>query len=290
MMKKTVFVVAVGCLLFGLGTAVAVPPGPGGGGVGPGPCQLEGVTRTVTNTENGVLIQVSSDDPAKVELIQAHHADRPEGPAGPPFGDVQHTVTNKDNGVVIDITSENAEVVQRLQAHFAERADKAPGQGRGFKRHGGDWGPKPIEGAERKVTNTDTGVLIEISSDDPAVVEQIQARVADEDGKGRGPCLQDQGGRRGPGKAKGRHGGFRGAKGRRGPGGFGLMRPIEGTERTVTNLDNGVRVEITSEDPEIVATVQERFANFPPEGWRGPKQPAATPEESAPSPEPQTQE
>jgi TusA-related sulfurtransferase len=289
-MKKIVFVVAVGCLLVGLGTAVAVPPGPGGGGVGPGPCQLEGVTRTVTNTENGVLIQVSSDDPAVVKLIQAHLANPPDGPAGPPFEGVQHTVTNKDNGVVIDITSENAEVVQRIQAHFAEQADKAAGQGRGFKRHRGQGAPKPIEGAERKVTNTEKGVLIEISSDDPAVVEQIQARFAERDAKGRGPGLQDQGGRRGPGKGKGRHGGFRGFKGRRGPGGFGLMQPIEGTERSVTNLDNGVRIEITSEDPQVVQTIQERFAEFPPKCPRGPQQPAATPEESVPSPEPQTQE
>jgi TusA-related sulfurtransferase len=225
-----------------------------------------------------------------VKLIQAHHADRPDGSTGPPFGDVQHAVTNEDNGVVIDITSDNADVVQRIQAHFAERADKAAGQGRGFRHHRGPWAPKPIEGAERKVTNTDTGVNIEISSDDPAVVEQIQARFTNENGKGPGPCVQGQSGRRGPGKGMGRHRGFRGAKGRRGPGGFGLMRPIEGTERTVTNLDNGVRVQITSDDPDIVATLQERFAEFPPTCPRKAQQPAATPEESAPSAEPQTQE
>jgi TusA-related sulfurtransferase len=286
-MKKTVLVMAVGCLLVGFGNAVAVPPGPGGGA---GPCQLEGVTRTVTNTEHGVLIEISSDDPAKVELIQARHANRPGGPAAPSFEGVQHTVTNEDNGVVIDITSDNADVVQRIQAHFAERANKAAGQGRGFKHHGGPWAPKPIEGAERKVTNTEKGIQIEISSDDPAVVEQIQARFANQDEKSLGPCPKDQGGRRGQGMAKGRHAGFRGAKGRHGAGGFGLMQPIEGTKRTVTNLDNGVRVEIASDDPAIVATLQERFANFPPVCPRNAQQPAATPEESASSSEPQAQE
>ena len=139
-----------------------------------------------------------------------------------------------------------------------------------------------IEGAERTVTNTETGVLIEISSDDAAVAEEIQARFAERDDKDRTLDVGKRRGRHGPGK---RHG-------RRGPGGFGLMRPIEGAERTVTNLDNGVRIEITSEDPEIVQTVQEGLAESPPGPWcpHGPKGTEAVPEEGDVPPEAQVQE
>jgi hypothetical protein len=69
------------------------------------------------------------------------------------------------------------------------------------------------------------------------------------------------------------------------------MRPIEGTERTVTNLDNGVRIQITSDDPEIVQTIQERFADFPPAACpRGAKGTQATSEEGDEATESEAQE
>lgn len=40
------------------------------------------------------------------------------------------------------------------------------------------------------------------------------------------------------------------------------MRPIAGTVRTVTNLENGVRIEITSDDADIVASLQEQAASW----------------------------
>jgi TusA-related sulfurtransferase len=249
--------------------AESVVAGAPGDGRGPGLHRLEGVTRTVTNTENGVLIEVSSDDADVVTLIQSRHPERPEGT--PRREAVERKVTNIENGVAVDITSDDPEVVQRIQKRFAETPDqgfrkgrKGPGQRPGHRRGRGF--RKAIEGAERTVTHTETGVLIEISSDDPDVIDTIQARFADRDETERRPALRKHGGRRGPGKGHGRKGEFRGRAQRRGPRGFGLMRPIEGAERTVTNTESGVRVEVTSDDPEVVAAIQERFANLPPAG------------------------
>ncbi len=51
-----------------------------------------------------------------------------------------------------------------------------PGHGRGAGCSGkGELGA--MENVERTVTNTDTGVIIEITSDDPALVETIQNHV-----------------------------------------------------------------------------------------------------------------
>jgi hypothetical protein len=53
-------------------------PGEGCKGHGGGHGTVEGAQYTVTNTENGVTIVITSDDPAVVKLIQARYAQFPE--------------------------------------------------------------------------------------------------------------------------------------------------------------------------------------------------------------------
>ena len=43
-----------------------------------GHCQIEGAEYTVTNSDNGVVIKITSEDPAVVELIQACFAKFPQ--------------------------------------------------------------------------------------------------------------------------------------------------------------------------------------------------------------------
>ena len=181
-----------------------------------------------------------------VGIAGAAFADPPDGekkeqkPAPCKFKGAQRTVTNTDTGVIIEIASDDPAVVEDIQAFHAEFPE---GWGKGPGHGGADRGLWMAEVATRTVTNTDNGVRIEISSDDPAVVETIQARAA-----------------QGPGMRHGRR-----------PGGWGPCM-VEGAERTVTNTDNGVTVQITSDDPEVVAKIQDRAADVQdrPMAGRGP--------------------
>ncbi len=233
-------------------------------GNGPGLNQQDNITRTVTNIENGVRIEVSTDDPALVQRIQERHAESANHPRGRMFKNVTRTVTDTDTGVVIEMTSDDPDVVAQLQKRFAE------GSGPGFGRwNRGPRGPMaPIEGAVHEVTNLDNGVSITITSDDPAAVQKIQERFTQQNLNQQAQTQQNgkvarQRGQRGTGMGQGRHRGMRHRGNGPGPQGFGLMRPIEGTERTVTTLDNGVQIDITSEDPQVVKELQERFAKMP---------------------------
>ena len=243
--------------------AFAFPPG--GKGMGPGGCGAGAVERTVTNTDNGVRIEISSDDPDVVAKIQERHAELPPGGQGICSLDgVERTVTNTDTGVVIDITAEDAALIEEIQERFADGGRKAFG---GRHGRGPGCGPRGmIEGADRVVTNTEDGVTITITSEDEAVVEQIQARFADRNSNtarnGKG-CNKKQGRRQGRHSVRGGHGRH---------GGFGGPGMVAGAERTVTNTENGVTITITSDDPDVVETIQARFAAVP-----------VAPEEAAPA-------
>ncbi len=54
---------------------------------------------------------------------------------------------------------------------------------------------------------------------------------------------------------------------------FDMMMPFEEIDRQVTDLENGVQIEITSEDPEIVKMIQERANNQGLKGHHGKQAP-----------------
>jgi TusA-related sulfurtransferase len=278
-MKRVIPGVAVLLSMALVSVAVAQPPKGKGLARGPGWGRLEGVERTVTKTETGVTIEITSDDPEVVEAIQARHAEPRKG-RGPRLCEaegVERTVTETENGVLIAITSEDPELVETIQARAAEGDCRGPGKkfgrwhgrkgpGRAHARHERGWWHQPIEGVERNVAETDNGVAIEITSDDPAVVEKIQARFAEDKPERPGKGLKRMRGHKGDGKRVFRRGGF------------GRLGWMDGVERNVTNTDNGVWIEITSEDPEAVEMIQDRFERFgeggPPPGAEKPCTPS----------------
>jgi TusA-related sulfurtransferase len=218
---------------------------------------IEGVKRTVTNTDNGVVIQMTSDDPAIVETIQSRMADSPPcqgkgcGCAGPgtctqgmcaQMEGVKRTVTNTDNGVVIEITSNDPAVVGTIQS----RAADSPGcHGKGHGRAGQGMCTR-MEGVKRTVTNTENGVVIEMTSNDPAIVETIRSRMADS------PQCHGKG-----------HGCAGGETCGHGTCAQGTCGKMEGVKRTVTNTDSGIIIELTSDDPAVVETLQSQMASKP---------------------------
>ncbi|MBM3216753.1 hypothetical protein FJZ36_17805 [Candidatus Poribacteria bacterium] len=73
------------------------------------------VTRSVTLTDTGIEILLTSDDPTVVERLQ----NRPED-ARPRPDDVVVTVTNVDNGVLVTETGTTAEAIERIQTRAQE--------------------------------------------------------------------------------------------------------------------------------------------------------------------------
>jgi TusA-related sulfurtransferase len=83
-------------------------------------------------------------------------------------------VTNMDNGVRIRVTSDDPAVVKRIQANAAAHGEKIKEAG---PRHQ-QMCPVAVEGANVKVTNLDNGAELEITSDKPEAVKEIQSRAA----------------------------------------------------------------------------------------------------------------
>ncbi len=132
------------------------------------------VTRDVTLTDDGVIITIDSDDPEVVAEIQeraAQHADRPRPDDAPP---VEATAENTATGVVITVSGATEEAIALIQ----ERATQERGEGgRGGRRgRGGEGDRERLEGVERTVTQTETGIEISLASDDPETVEALQSR------------------------------------------------------------------------------------------------------------------
>ena len=93
--------------------------------------RLEGVERTVTQTDRGFEIRLESDDQATVEAIQSRNdgEERPR-PEGAPE-DVTVTVTDIDTGVLITVTGETAAAIELLHSRDPEAR---PDGGRGGRR------------------------------------------------------------------------------------------------------------------------------------------------------------
>ena len=151
-------------------------PCPSGGGFHG---KIEGARPTLADTDNGITITITADDPAVVKLIQARFAEPPK----------RHKAK---------CDPEKCKGTSHPEGHKAKcdpekcketckpgdcKGAKACGTGHPCPCAGGCHGK--IEGAQRTVTNTDSGVIIAITSDDPAVVKLIQTRFANH-GEGHG--------------------------------------------------------------------------------------------------------
>ncbi len=142
---------------------------------GDGEAGRDNVTREVTLTEDGVVITIDSDDPDRVEKIQeraAHHADRERPDNAPP---VEATVENTATGVVVTLSGATEEAVALIQERATRGRDGEHGRHGG--RHGRPGGDgERLEGVERTVIETDTGIEIRLESDNAETVEAMQSR------------------------------------------------------------------------------------------------------------------
>lgn len=221
--------------------------------------QLENVQRSTEKLSNGVQISISSDDADSVAQIQERHAD---GPKHQREG-VTHAVSNTSDGVLLTITSDDAEQVTKMH----ERSDNL-GQGRGGKgRKGGEHGGGL--NADRAVEKLANGVQLTITSDDADAVTKIQEHAAKKAEKNRegvsvlvanisNGVIITHTSDDAEMVAKMHERADNLGQGRGGKGGKGGERPdfSENTEKTVTNLSNGVQVTITSDDADVVAKLQ----------------------------------
>lgn len=97
------------------------------------------VDHTVTNIDNGVVIDMTSTNEETIRLIREHKAKKQEHMKNHASkwhggGDITRSVENIDNGVRVTITSDDPETVQRLQEHKANGMKHG-----GRKHHGGHW-------------------------------------------------------------------------------------------------------------------------------------------------------
>ena len=136
-----------------------------------------------------------------------------------------------DDGVILTMTSDDEEVVARLHERLAD--GDLP-----MLHHADEERFADVEFATNELDN---GVEIIVSSDDPDVVERIQER-AENGGRG--------------------HGGERGGRG---------DRFRESVDLTVTTLDNGAVITMTTDDADALEHMMEHSDRLPPflNGRRG---------------------
>ena len=133
---------------------VAVGAHFGGAGVG------GAVNHEITQLDNGIAIDITSDDSKVVEKIQS------KKPHAPKDDSVSVSSENLDNGVRVTITSDDADVVEKIQS----RSSKGPrGMRRGGRMH-------PFAGQiEHNVTKIDDGVVIEITTENTEALEVLRS-------------------------------------------------------------------------------------------------------------------
>lgn len=125
---------------------------------------------------------------------------------------MSHESETLTNGVKITFTGSTAEAIAHLQERATEKSEKERQNPRN-------------ESIEKKVTLTDTGYIMTLTSTDADVVEKIQNRPE-------------------PGERKDRRGAHK--------------KPMmENVERTTTQLTNGVQMKVTTQDPDVLAELHE---------------------------------
>ncbi|MHC4592449.1 MAG: hypothetical protein ACYS8L_07120, partial [Planctomycetota bacterium] len=163
----------------------------------------EGVNVAVANTETGVDLTITSDSPdevrarvrAGVKALEAQ-AKQPGPAAGPQArrqgglarliasGDVQITTKDVENGVVVSFTSEKPETAQALQARMPEWIGAARERGERIQKAQLRWekfraalGLIATDEVKIEVKEADNGLVVRITSDDPAVAQKIKEQL-----------------------------------------------------------------------------------------------------------------
>lgn len=86
-----------------------------GGGKGECPAAMKDAKVEVTNLDNGITVQITSDNPEVAKAIRKHKGDcKCEG-----LKDIKFKSKKVDNGVILTITSKDPEVVKQIQERQA---------------------------------------------------------------------------------------------------------------------------------------------------------------------------
>lgn len=162
----------------------------------------------VEQTDSGARVRVTAEEESSVQGIQtrvesvvealgtmAEHLAQREGPVPGgrgPAGVMGHVVRGElevsaeeiDDGAVVTFTADNpelaAQVYERLQAaaERAEATEAGPRQMRGAMQHmRRAHGLLASEKVETEVVETEKGLTVRVTSDEPEVVERIQAEL-----------------------------------------------------------------------------------------------------------------
>lgn len=195
------------------------PGGPGAGRMGQGPGGFrpglgmlvagEDVQVEVTNTDNGVDLTITTEDPEAVEALQgrveggvmrleqiAQGARERMGPRRGPgelpgeffgllvAGDLEVTSRGVDDGAVVSFTSDRPEVVEALQQNMPQWAAQAQEGGRRWQEMRARWERTrealaviANEEVNIEVAETDDGITVSITSENPEVVAQIKEKL-----------------------------------------------------------------------------------------------------------------
>jgi hypothetical protein len=108
-----------------------------------------------------------------------------------PFGKVdgvEKAVNNLDNGVKIAWATKDAEMVKQLQTSVAAECEG--------KCEGCSKGVMTATDVERKIENTDTGVVVILTSSNPEMVKKVQAFGASQKGDCKGKCPMSKHGKK----------------------------------------------------------------------------------------------
>lgn len=97
------------------------------------PALFEEIERELTYLDNGIQIEITSDNEEAVEKIQERHANE-KAPKNANEHDVIRSVENITDGVIVTITSDDPDEVNRIQ-EFADEGPKEHGPKHGGEHH-----------------------------------------------------------------------------------------------------------------------------------------------------------
>ena len=137
---------------------------------------LEGVARDVFLTDNGVVIELTTNDPDVLARLQEHHTGHEDHPRkGPRHFEAAKDVMLIENGIRITITADDEETIAKIQEKF-ESGDFGQVGMHGPNGHAGGFGKGFWSEIEHDTTITENGVIVELSSSDPDVFSKLVER------------------------------------------------------------------------------------------------------------------
>ena len=126
---------------------------------------MDKITRTVEKTETGAVITLTTTDPDALAMLQKGPDQQRPDPEG-----VTKTVEQLSDGIKITLVGADADAIQKIQDHASEDPqERHHGHGDKNGMHQ-EW----MKNVKESVENTDSGVTITLSSDDPDLVAKIQ--------------------------------------------------------------------------------------------------------------------